>query len=70
MGQNSVDVGALAAAPAAGDKTQVIMLRTTASVVLGLAGLYYLLAGKRDQDLKSMFLGGALILLASLVLVL
>ena len=67
MGQTSVDLGALAAAPGAGDNTQALMWKTSASVVLGLTGFYYVLSGKRDRDLKSMLLGGVLILLAALV---
>ena len=67
MGQNSINLGALAAAPAAGDNSQALVWKTSASVVLGLAGFYYVMSGKRDRDFKSMLLGGVLILLAALV---
>ena len=67
MGQNSVNLGALAAASVPGDNIQALIGKTSASIVLGLAVLYYLMSGKKDQDLKSMLLGGALILLAALV---
>ena len=66
--ENSINVvGALAAAPVAGDNSQALVWKTSASAALGLAGLYYVFSGKKDQDLKSMLLGGALILLAALV---
>ena len=44
--------------------TQGIFLKTALSVVLSVAGMYYLAMGKKNQSLNSMLLGGALILLA------
>ena len=63
--ENSVNLKEVVSA---GDSTQVLVWKTSASVVLGLTGLYYLMTGKRDRDLKCMLLGGVLILLAALVL--
>jgi hypothetical protein len=65
MAQNGVDVGSAAAAAASGDNSFVF--KTSACAALGLAGLYYLLVGKRDKDLKCMLLGGALIFLSAMI---
>jgi hypothetical protein len=65
MAQNSVDVGAAVPPSAAG--FDPFIWKTSACAVLGLAGMYYLMAGKRDKDFKSMILGCALIFLAALV---
>jgi hypothetical protein len=64
MVETSVDVSAAAAAA---DHTQALIWKTSASAVLGLAGLYYLMTGRKNQEFKPMLVGCVLILLAALV---
>jgi cytochrome bd-type quinol oxidase subunit 1 len=64
MGQTTADVST---AVAAVDHTQAMVWKTSASMVLGLAGLYYLMTGRKNQEFKPMLVGCVLILLAALV---
>ena len=61
-----ISAGIFAATPMAEDNP-ILTLRIVASVVLGLAGLYYVWSGRQEQSLKPMLWGGLLIMLAALI---
>ena len=47
--------------------SQALILKVAASTVLAMAGGYYLLQGKKDQNVGAMLFGAVLILLSLLV---
>ena len=49
------------------DITQSLLLKTSVSVVLGIAGMYFLASGKKNRSVNSMLFGAALVFLALLI---
>ena len=47
--------------------TQSLLLKASGSLVLSVAGMYFLVTGRKNQSLNSMLCGGALILLSLLL---
>ena len=68
MSPSNIALGVNAAPLAAGaGLSAAATWRVAASGVLGLAGLYYVWSGRRDQSLNEMLWGGVLVLLSALV---